>query len=63
MEINLVKLELEILMFGMANPRGVIYPTNAECTITCLSDNAECFIAGGIYEKKLEAFLVPKKRN
>ena len=25
-----------------------------------LSDNTECFIAGGIYEKKLEPFLVQK---
>ena len=42
-------------------PEGSYIPTNSECTITCLSDSAECFIAGGIYEKKLEAFLVPQK--
>ena len=41
-------------------PEGSYIPTNTECTIKCLSDNTECFIAGGIYEKKLEPFLVQK---
>jgi 5-deoxy-glucuronate isomerase len=41
-------------------PEGSYIPTNSQCTITCLSDTAECFIAGGIYENKLEAFLVSK---
>ena len=41
-------------------PEGSYIPTNAECTIKCLSENTECFIAGGIYEKKLDPFLVQK---
>ena len=41
-------------------PEGSYIPTNAECIIKCLSDNTEIFIAGGIYEKKLEPFLVHK---
>ena len=41
-------------------PEGSYIPTNAECIIKCLSDNTEFFIAGGIYEKKLEPFLVHK---
>ena len=42
-------------------PEGSYIPTNSKCKITCLSDSSECFIAGGIYEKKLEPFLVLKE--
>src|SRR6056300_1628519 len=35
-------------------PEGSYIPTNAEYTIKCLSDHAECISAGGIYEKKLD---------
>ena len=41
-------------------PEGSYIPTNSKCTITCLSETAECFIAGGIYENKLDPFLVSK---
>ena len=41
-------------------PEGSYIPINTPCTITCLSDSAECFIAGGIYDQKLEPFLVHK---
>lgn len=39
-------------------PEGSYVPIDADCSITCLSESTECFIAGGIYEKKLEPFLV-----
>ena len=39
-------------------PEGSYVPIDADCIITCLSESTECFIAGGIYEKKLEPFLV-----
>ncbi len=39
-------------------PEGSYIPIDTDCIITCLSENTECFIAGGIYEKKLEPFLV-----
>ena len=42
-------------------PEGSYIPINSSCTITCISDSTECFIAGGIYDKKLEPFLVEKK--
>ena len=42
-------------------PEGSYIPTNSKCKITCLSDSSECFIAGGIYEKKLEPFLILKE--
>ena len=68
---GIVELEVDGIKLGQigtrksdvwdGEPEGSYIPTNAECTITCLSDSTECFIAGGIYEKKLEAFLVQKK--
>jgi 5-deoxy-glucuronate isomerase len=42
-------------------PEGSYIPIDTDCTITCLSETTECFIAGGIYEKKLEPFLVLQK--
>jgi 5-deoxy-glucuronate isomerase len=42
-------------------PEGSYIPIDTDCTITCLSESTECFIAGGIYEKKLEPFLVLQK--
>ena len=42
-------------------PEGSYIPIDSDCTITCLSESTECFIAGGIYEKKLEPFLVLQK--
>ena len=41
-------------------PEGSYIPTNAECTVNCLSEDTEFFIAGGIYEKKFNPFLVTK---
>ena len=37
-------------------PEGSYIPTNSQCTITCLSEISECFIAGGVYENKLDPF-------
>ena len=45
------------MMFGMVNLR--VHSTNAECTVNCLSEDTEFFIAGGIYEKT-QSFLVTK---
>jgi 5-deoxy-glucuronate isomerase len=42
-------------------PEGSYIPIDTDCTITCLSESTECFIAGGMYEKKLEPFLVLQK--
>jgi 5-deoxy-glucuronate isomerase len=42
-------------------PEGSYIPIDTDCTITCLSESTECFVAGGIYEKKLEPFLVLQK--
>ena len=42
-------------------PEGSYIPLNTQCTVTCLTDTTEFFIAGGIYDKKLEPFLVKKE--
>lgn len=39
-------------------PEGVYVPVGAKVTLDCASDNAEVFIAGGIYDKVLEPFDV-----
>ena len=39
-------------------PEGSYIPIDSHCKITCLTDKAEVFIAGGIYDKKLKPFLV-----
>jgi 5-deoxy-glucuronate isomerase len=39
-------------------PEGSYIPIDSHCKITCLTDKAEVFIAGGIYDKKLNPFLV-----
>ncbi len=39
-------------------PDSVYVPLGAEATVTCLTDSAEVFIAGGKYEKQLSPFRV-----
>ena len=39
-------------------PEGAYVPSNIKASFTCLSDNAEIFIAGAKYEKTLEPFAV-----
>ena len=39
-------------------PEGSYIPIDSHCKITCLTDKAEVFIAGGIYDKKLKPVLV-----
>ena len=39
-------------------PEGVYVPLSVEAKITCLTDTAEIFIGGGVYEKELEAFTI-----
>lgn len=41
-------------------PEGVYAPIDTQVTMTCRSERAEVFVAGGKYEEKLEAFAVCK---
>ncbi|MEL6504995.1 MAG: 5-deoxy-glucuronate isomerase [Pseudomonadota bacterium] len=39
-------------------PEGVYVPVGAKVTMDCVSDSAEVFVAGGVYDKVLEPFDV-----
>ena len=39
-------------------PNGVYVPVDSPCTIHCLSDTVEVFIAGGIYDERLAPFAM-----
>ncbi len=39
-------------------PESVYVPLNCEAEITCVSESAEVFIAGGVYEEELEPFAI-----
>ncbi|MEM8540742.1 MAG: 5-deoxy-glucuronate isomerase [Pseudomonadota bacterium] len=39
-------------------PEGVYVPSGTKCEFVCISDSAEVFIAGALFEQQLEAFAV-----
>ncbi|MFK7902763.1 MAG: 5-deoxy-glucuronate isomerase [Nitratireductor sp.] len=42
-------------------PEGVYVPSGAKAEMVCLSDEAEVFVAGAMYEKELEPFAVRRE--